>query len=650
MSETTTVDAVAVTSEGDGETTPDNPNISCNRCATLTTWNPYCPSCGAYLEFSGTPPWHPDEQLSTIPPVSAAPTTTSTDAVADSASDADASSTSPSAGTDQANTSSAIAATTSDGTSATDSTAPVDAVSAASTTGDEHDSEAHRESGARRRLTGILHRGERELDEAEKHAEHEASKEKTEAEKEFRHEVIEAKSDIHGDLHPSEHGVKPWWASWGDSPTPSEDSDSDSDSDSEAAPAEKVSASSGIAPDPQVNDGVVFTSRRVIPAPAIVEPDAELPARPEDETQKTRAMGNDDLDADGETCIRCDLKNPSGRQYCDWCGTPLPDVVLGPENDTYNPYGVKSSGAVEVSSAPRRSYAVKIVVLVLVLLTLIWAIWFFFFGPKAEQTTTAIKVTAQKFTEWLAPSIGAEATISNVTATSSLQGTTPLALAEVSSRDFWASAPMTLYGAGSSVTFTLDKKYEIDRVAIYPGIQNQTFDVNALGTPGTISIDVGNGKVVQKHVSYIQSDSDYEQILQIPTVETDTVTITFDTVYPPRYPDPSGSTIGEVSVSAIAFLQVPSATTVNPLASASSSPSASSSSSASPSASSSASGSASPSSSATASAKPKSSASASSSKSNSAKPKSSASSSPKPSTTPSLQPSTSAAPTPSPTP
>ena len=27
--------------------------IRCTRCDTLTTWTPYCPSCGAYLEFAG---------------------------------------------------------------------------------------------------------------------------------------------------------------------------------------------------------------------------------------------------------------------------------------------------------------------------------------------------------------------------------------------------------------------------------------------------------------------------------------------------------------------------------------------------------------------------------------------------------------------
>ena len=553
MSETATVETPVDPSSSAETSTPTEPNISCNRCGTLTTWNPYCPSCGAYLEFSGTPAWHPEEQLSTIP-------TTPAESDATSADTADASTIEP--GTEMAEKSD-----------------------------DDHDPDEasggetahHRHFDIHHPFSSLAHLTEHASDEVE----HDA------------HDEFDAeKSRLKEDLHPGDRAVKPWWASWGEhdlvDPTPDEVED--------PAPAAKVMAASGIAPDPESNDGTVFTSRRVIPAPEIVEPSAELPGLPTEETQRTRAMGNEDLDADGETCTRCDLKNPAGRQYCDWCGTPLPNVVLGPENDSYNPYGLKSSGKVEVSTAPRRSYALKMTLLIVLLCALAWSIWFFFFGPKSEETITAAKVGIQKFTEWLAPSVGANTPITNVTASSSLAGTSPLALRSLSSRDFWASSTMTLYGAGSQITFTFDKDYEIDRVAIYPGIQNQTFDVNALATPKTLTIDVGNGKEVPAHLNQVESNSDYEQIVNIPVVMTDKVTITIDEVYPPRYPDPSGNNIGEVAISAIAFLQVPSATTVNPLA-VTPSASSSASSSASPSASSSAS--------ASASAKPKNSASAS---------------------------------------
>lgn len=36
------------------------PDITCTRCSTVTEWNPYCPSCGAFLEFVGDPQWSPD--------------------------------------------------------------------------------------------------------------------------------------------------------------------------------------------------------------------------------------------------------------------------------------------------------------------------------------------------------------------------------------------------------------------------------------------------------------------------------------------------------------------------------------------------------------------------------------------------------------
>lgn len=557
MSETTIADETdTIVEDPESSSTPIE-LITCNRCGTLTTWNPYCPSCGAYLEFSGTPAWHPDEQLSTIPaPAPAATETGTTD-------------------TDAATTDSEASETATD-SSAADGSGDEDPSAA------DPDSPEHRDSQVRHLLTGLFHRAESDLDSAEHDLEHEGDK---------------AKSDLEGDLHPTRHGVKPWWASWGDAPV--------NPGESDEIPAAKVSASSGIQATPDTGASVVFASRRVVPAPAIAEPSAELPGLPMDETRKTRAMGNEELDTDGETCTRCELKNPAGRQYCDWCGTPLPGVMLGPESDAYNPYGLKSSGTAEVSTAPRRSYALKFTLFIALLATLLWVGWYFFLGPKSEQTITVIKIAAQDFTEWLAPSIGDTTTITNVTASSSLVGTSPLALKSLSSRDFWASAPMTLYGAGSKVTFTFDKPYEIDRIAIYPGIQNQTFDVNALGTPKTLTIDVGNGKLTQAHVAYIAASNDYEQILSIPTVLTDKVTITFDEVYPPRYPDPAGNNIGEVAVSSFAFLQVPSATTVNPLATAS--PSASGS--ASPSGTSSASPSPSSSNSTTASATPTASAS-----------------------------------------
>jgi ribosomal protein L37E len=41
--------------------------IRCKRCGTLTTWTPYCPGCGAYLEFAGDPPWVPKPELTDQP-------------------------------------------------------------------------------------------------------------------------------------------------------------------------------------------------------------------------------------------------------------------------------------------------------------------------------------------------------------------------------------------------------------------------------------------------------------------------------------------------------------------------------------------------------------------------------------------------------
>ncbi len=53
--------------EKPADTPAGDPNITCKRCGTVTNWNPYCPTCGAYLEFMGAPPWTPTEVTSTVP-------------------------------------------------------------------------------------------------------------------------------------------------------------------------------------------------------------------------------------------------------------------------------------------------------------------------------------------------------------------------------------------------------------------------------------------------------------------------------------------------------------------------------------------------------------------------------------------------------
>lgn len=544
MSESTVAEVPTDTNDADSR-----PDISCNRCGTLTTWNPYCPSCGAYLEFNGIPAWHPDERLS-VPPLPGSSARSASDPDSDEASDPDSDEPSDPAPS-----------------SATTVTA---AASIAGITGSVADSEV------RQLFTGTLAETEHEAAESI-HDMEEAADSLTSAVDDASiaawHDLEEERAAAISELHPSEHSIKPWWASWGDDAQYQEQALQELPD----VPAAKVAAAGAPTTVTPTDEGVVFSSRRVIPAPELVTPNAELPGLHDDEMQRTRAMAGEELEADGEVCPRCTLRNPIGRQYCDWCGTPMPGVLLGPESDAYNPYGLRSTGQVEVPTGPQRSYALKMTFTVIVLLALVWGIWYLFFGPMADQTRTGMKVLAQQITEVIDPTSGTPAPVDDVDASSSLVGTSPLALKSVNSRDYWASEPMTLYGQGSSLTFTFAGSFEIDRMVIYPGIQNETFDVNSLATPRVVTLDFGDGRVFQTNVAFVQSQSLYEQVISFPTVITSTVKLTINEVWNPRYPDPEGDTVGEVAISSVQFLQVPSATTVNPLSTASPSPSASSS-------------------------------------------------------------------------
>jgi hypothetical protein len=537
VSESTIADAPA------DEDSDARPNITCNRCGTLTTWNPYCPSCGAYLEFGGTPAWHPDEQLSVPPlPGEGLPPADPTLVVSSAAPSGDDS---PAA---------------SESASAPD---PASFTVASTTTSDTE---------VRHLFTGSLSATEQEISESLHELQEDGQSIAGSIDDESIsawHDFEEERAEAEAELHPHRDGVRPWWASWGD----------DSQYDESAldqipdVPAGRVIAAG--APVTEQNDveGVVFSSRRVIPAPELATPIAELPGLHDDEMQRTRAMAGEEFEADGEACPRCTLINPAGRQYCDWCGTPMPGVLLGPESDAYNPYGLRSTGEVEVPTGPQRSYALKMTLTVLLLAGLAWGIWYLFFGPMADQTRTTMKIVAQQITEWIDPTSGTPAPVSDVDASSSLVGTSPLALKTVNSRDFWASEPMTLYGQGSTISFTFSDSFEIDRMVIYPGIQNETFDVNSLATPRVVTLDFGDDRLFQTDIQYVQDVSLYEQVISFPTVITDSVKVTINEVWNPRYPDPEGSSVGEVAISSIQFLQVPSATTVNPLSTASPSPS-----------------------------------------------------------------------------
>ena len=361
------------------------PDITCNRCGTVTTWNPYCPTCSAYLEFAGTPAWRPDAEL-------ASPD-------ADPWFDAS---------------------------------------------------------------TGVM---------------------------------------VEGD----QHGP-------------------------------------------------------VVPAPEPGSPHAELPGHVLTTGLATHALLTEqrDIGSGNRVCPACGHANADWRALCEHCGSTLPGALLAP---LPTPMNTPSHHGHDHTLGPERSGWAKWLGIALGMAGLAFIVWYLFFGPRAADTRTDIVVAAQTIWEFVDPTSGVSASVSTVTASSSLPGTLPQSLADANSRTFWASDVDSAFGAGSSLVITFTSPVEIDRLLIQPGIQNGQLDVRALNTPMEVTIDLGSGPPIVRQLHSIQEQSDYQQVIEFPNTTTTQARITINSVYPPRYAS-EGSTVGSVAISSLDFLRVPSRETV----------------------------------------------------------------------------------------
>lgn len=365
------------------------PDITCNRCGTVTSWTPYCPTCGAYLEFAGTPAWHPD--FATADPF-----------------------------TDQA--------------------------------------------------------------------------------------VVTTGAEVGRTV------------------------------DSEPGPA------------------------GVVTAPAYQDPIAELPGHTLTPGLATHALLTEqrDVRSGNRVCPACGHANADWRALCEHCGATLPGAVLAPAppaSDMTHQHGK------EHSLGPERHEWVKWAAIIVIFGVLGFGLWYFFFGPKADQTRTDIVVAAQTLWEFVDPTSGVAAPVSEIVATSSLPGTLPTSMADSNSRTFWASEVDNSFGAGTAILVTFAAPVEIDRLLIQPGIQNGQLDVRALATPMQVTVDLGIGAPVVRTLHIIQEQSDYQQLIEFPSTTTSQVRVTVDSVYPPRFLQP-GTTVGSVAISSLDFLRVPSRDTV----------------------------------------------------------------------------------------
>ena len=414
-------------------------NITCTRCGTVTTWTPYCPGCGAYLEFAGDPPWMPEPQIPDDDAEGAGyeagpldPTTGATTAATD---------TPPSAGA----TTAAADATATDATKV--ATTATDAAATATATAAAAEAEAAAPDAT-----------------SETAATDATAPEATEGGRRKRHARADSTPKP---THPHRRfgGEDPWWRFWDRAdkhpaapppPTPE--------------PTEIAGPHEGDAPDP-------FTYVVVAPeVPATVS--AESPARQEEAPKRTIPIGRpDDLGVPGGIpCPHCRFRNYVDASYCARCGYPLRSAV--PE--AWTPANVLAPS----EKPPRRtdwSFLVLVGIGVFILGVIL-------FAPPGEPVRAGIGNVIRSFAYWLDPDLGTPATIASVDASSTGYGNPATAVVGDDARYFWASEPSKEWGAGTSLTFKLSSPATIDRMVIKPGIQNGQFAVRALATPENLTL------------------------------------------------------------------------------------------------------------------------------------------------------------------
>jgi hypothetical protein len=287
-------------------------------------------------------------------------------------------------------------------------------------------------------------------------------------------------------------------------------------------------------------------------APQLVE---AVTVKPRSSTVTRATMGD-------TPCPTCGKPNGATRSYCDWCGGIMAGATLAPSTQAHiqaaddDEADGSSKSRKGGRRSPNRSWRNPLMaggVVLIVLSTLLIA----FFGPGALQLRVGITRVYQQISQWLDPFTGDQQSIQLVTASSTLPGTDPDLMAGSDVRTFWASNTEPGFGIGTTITYELADSSVINRMIIFPGIQGPQFDTRALATPReiTLTFDDLSSKTVELDV--VDEKQSLRQLVEFDPVATQTVTMTINTVYPPR--DAAEGDMGEVAISGTEFLKVPAA-------------------------------------------------------------------------------------------
>ena len=263
------------------------------------------------------------------------------------------------------------------------------------------------------------------------------------------------------------------------------------------------------------------------------------------------------------TCDQCGHLNIRGASFCAICGVVLAGAQVAPNVVAYSLVDDDDADDSPVTPDGKRKQRRRritgswqnAIVALTILGVVIGAFLFAFIGPGALRVQFGMVQVFQIINQWIDPYTGTSAVVSNVSASSSLMGTSDTNLKDADSRTFWASAALPDYGSGTTLTFTFEEPTLINRMVIYPGVQNLQFDRRALATPRDFTLTFDNGSSVAGTLNELTSADQVRQLVKFPDVSTKTVVLTINSVYPPI--ERRNDNVGEVALSGVDFLKVP---------------------------------------------------------------------------------------------
>ena len=544
--------------------THGQPDITCTKCSTVVPWGPHCPHCRAYLEFSGIPPWHPTDPEEHVPVAAetsdeigdgaepdevAQPEDVAVDGDVDSVEIVDVS---HDASVDMP----VVEDVADDGDvyqPMTESILIAEAITGAPAAkhGRPTESLVPRPPGPWR----LLFRGWRRQPQRNLVASVFAVLMAL-----LVVALLAAVSGSHAAwisaplfviwalVAVASYGTIPDERERGEEPKPEEE-----------AIAEPMAVTEDIDEEPELVSAVVEDEDR------IRSREPQLVAATVEKSKPMLSATSINRDV---ACDQCGHLNLRGASYCAICVAVLPGAKVAPDVIAYSLVDGDDADDGSLTADGKRkqrrrritgSWRNAIVALTLIGIV-VGAFVFAFFGPGAMRVQFGMVQAFQLINQWIDPYTGSTATVNNVTASSSLMGTSDSNLKDADSRTFWASAALPNYGSGTTLTFTFDEPSIINRMVIYPGVQNLQFDRRALATPRDFTLTFDNGSSVAGTLNELSSSDEVRQLVKFPDVLTKTVVVKINSVYSPI--ERNNDNVGEVAVSGVDFLKVPQAPAV----------------------------------------------------------------------------------------